>query len=116
MGLASLPEEEKTHRWRQRLRAVAPSQGKPGDHSHDQKLAEAAQDPPAGVGCGDGLPAMTSDCPVELQEGASVGLSCPAAVFCYSSHGKLMHPLEWSQWVRSAQSWVSAVQMKGAPF
>lgn len=96
MGLASLPEEVKTHRWRQRLRAVATSQGKPGVHSHYQQLAEVMQDPPAGVGGGDGLPTMTSACPVELHQGASVGLGCPAVAFCYSSHRKLMHPLEGS--------------------
>lgn len=44
MGLAFLLEE-KTHRWRQRLRAVAISQEKPGEHSHDQKLAEATRIP-----------------------------------------------------------------------
>lgn len=89
MGLVSLPEEQKIHRWRQRLRAVATSQRTLGKHGHYQKLAEARQDPPAGVRGGAGLPTMTSDCPIELQEGVSVGLSCPVVAFCYSSHRKL---------------------------
>lgn len=39
------------------------------------------EDPPAGVRGGKGLPTMTSDYPVQLQEGISVGLSCPVVAF-----------------------------------
>lgn len=45
MGLAFLPEEERIHRWKQRLRAVATSQGKPGKHGHYEKLAEEGRIP-----------------------------------------------------------------------
>lgn len=97
MGLASLPEEEKSHSWRQRLRAMATSQGKPGKHGRGM------EDPPAGVRGGEGLPTMTSDYPIQLQEGVSVGLSCPVVgIFCYSNHRKRTHPpLKWSPWVHS---------------
>lgn len=46
-----------------------------------RKTQQNKEDPPAGVRGGEGLPTMTSDYPVQLQEGISVGLSCPVVAF-----------------------------------